>query len=194
MSLIKDLLKNKPANKTIFSASEIGQIVNYDSRQNLYSALNYAAEEQDLIRLTRGLYALDETYSKLELGNKLRKPSYISLYTILQEKGVVFQYYDSIYLVAKKTTEIKIGNQRYIYRKVKDSILLNQLGLVNENSITKATLERALCDKVYLNGDEYFDNLRNVNWVFMSELNEKVYKNSKIDQFILKYKNANTGY
>jgi len=192
MSLSKNLLKTKPVNKTVFSTNEIGQILNSNNKQNSYSALNYATQKGDLIRITRGLYALNKNYSKLELGNKLRKPSYVSLYTILQLEGVVFQYYKSIYLITKRTDEISINDQKYIYRKVKDSILLNPLGLITENSIIKATIERAICDKIYLDGDEYFDNLRDVNWDFMSKLNEKVYKDKKILKFISKNKDAIT--
>ncbi|PJC23368.1 hypothetical protein CO058_03840 [candidate division WWE3 bacterium CG_4_9_14_0_2_um_filter_35_11] len=190
MSLSKDLLKNKPVNKTVFSTNEIGQILNSNNKQNSYSALNYATQKGDLIRITRGIYSFNKNYSELELGNKLRKPSYVSLYTILQSEGIVFQYYKSTYLIAKRTDEINIGNQKYIYRKLKDSILLNPLGLVTENSTIKATVERALCDKIYLDGDEYFDNVRKVNWKLMSELNEKLYKDKRIMKFISKNKNA----
>jgi len=192
MSLLKELLKNKPANKTVFSTNEIAQLTNNNHKQNFYSALNYATQKGDLVRITRGLYSFDKNYSDLELGNKLRKPSYLSLYTILQSEGVVFQYYNSIYLVARKTAEINIDGQKYIYRKLKDTILLNSIGLITKNATIKASIERAICDKIYLDGDEYFDNLRNVNWEFMSELNEKVYKNKKIKQFILKNVNAGT--
>ena len=192
MGLSKELLKNKPVNKTVFSTNEIGQILNGNNNQNSYSALNYATRKGDLIRITRGLYALNKNYSQLELGNKLRKPSYVSLYTVLQSEGVVFQYYKSIYLVAKRTDEVNVSDQKYIYRKLKDSILLNPLGLITENSIIKASIERALCDKIYLDGDEYFDNLRNVNWELMSQLSEKVYKDKNIAKFISKNKNATT--
>lgn len=192
MGLSKSLLKNKSSNKTVFSTSEIGQILDIENRQNLYSSLNYATNKGDLIRITRGFYSFDENYSTLELGNKLRRPSYVSLYTVLQSEGVVFQFYKSIYLVAKKSTRVTLGEQEYVYRKLKDSILLNPLGIVAENSTIIASLERALCDKIYLDGDEYFDNLRNVNWDFMLELNEKVYKDKKIDLFISKNKNETT--
>jgi len=49
-------------------------------------------------------------------------------------------------------------------------------------------LERALCDKIYLDGDEYFDNLRQINWELAGKLNAEVYfHNSNIAKFISKY-------
>ena len=121
----------------------------------------------------------------MELGNKLRKPSYISLYTVLGERGVVFQPYPSIYLIANRTEVLKVDGQRYVYRKIKREILLNPQGLTAEGSVTKAGLERALADKVYLDGLEYFDNLRGVDWELLRKLNQEVYGgNSRITRFI----------
>jgi hypothetical protein len=111
------------------------------------------------------------------------------LYTIFQKEGIVFQPYSSIYIVSNRSEEVDIDEQKYIYRKVKDNILLNPLGVSNENHIQTASRERAICDKLYLDGDEYFDNLRNINWNFMNQLNNQVYSENKvIADFIIKNK------
>jgi len=57
--------------------------------------------------------------------------------------------------------------------------LLNTLGVKNENGVQVACTERAVCDKLYLDGDEYFDNLRSINWELMGQLNDEVYSNNK---------------
>ena len=66
------------------------------------------------------------------------------------------------------------------YRKIKNEILLNPLGIKNKNNVQIATPERAICDKLYLDGVEYFDNLRNIDWAFMGELNTQVYGKNKV--------------
>jgi hypothetical protein len=105
----------------------------------------------------------------------------------LQAAGIIFQPYESIYVIAKRSEKVMINHQQYIYRKIKDDCLLNPIGLVQKNGVTMATPERAIADKIYLDGDEYFDNLRSINWELMKEINSRVYFNhSVINMFIKK--------
>ena len=180
MSFVKDFILSKNNNQTVFVFSDLSSAVEEYSGQKLKSALKYAVQKGDLNRISKGIYSLSKEYSKQEFANKYRSPSYLSLYTVLQKAGIVFQPYSSIFLVSNRSQEVEIDSQKYIYRKIKDGILLNPRGINNENNIQEATPERAICDKLYLDGDEYFDNLRNVNWDFMRELNNHVYGANKI--------------
>ena len=184
MSLYKNLIKSKPTNQTLFTTSEIAQILNVNNKDKLYSFLKYANTNGDLIRITRGIYSLSNKFSKLELGNKLRQPSYISLYTILQKNGVIFQNYETIYLISNRSETKKIGDYEFNYKKIKDKILYNNLALVNENSVMLATSERAICDLIYLGFDYYFDNLRKVDFELIKRLNNELYYNNQISNFI----------
>lgn len=185
MSFIKDLLQRKPQDQTIFTATEIAQLLEIYPRDKLYSALKYAVQKKDIIRIARNYYSFSANYSFFELGNKLRRPSYISLYSILQEEGVIFQPYNSIFLISNRSEKVVIDSMTYVYRCIKKEILLNTTGIVVSPFISKATKERALCDKIYLDGPEYFDNVRNINWSLMKTLNKEVYNCSKkIKQFI----------
>lgn len=186
MGLVKELITKK-TDQTVFSTLEISLLVDSYSGAKLHSAVKYAVKAGELIRITRGFYALSQEYSKAEFGNKYRVPSYVSLYTVLQEAGIVFQVYDSIFLVANRSEEVAVDGQKYVYRKIKDDILLNELGLVVKDGVNIASAERAICDKIYLDGDEYFDNIRSINWDLMKELNARVYGNSTaISRFISK--------
>jgi len=180
MSFIKEFLKSKNSSQTVFSFSDLSSAVAGYSGTKLKSALKYAVQRGDIIRISKAIYSLAKNYSKQEFANKYRSPSYISLYTIFQESGIVFQPYTSIYLIADRSEEVEVDMQKYIYRKIKDEILLNPLGINVVENIYKATPERAICDKLYLDGDEYFDNLRNINWNLMLELNEKIYENNPV--------------
>lgn len=188
MSFIKDFIQSRNLNQTVFTFSDLSNSVATYSGAKLKSALKYAVKTGDLVRISRGMYSLSRNYSKQEFGNKYRIPSYISLYTIFGQLGIVFQPYTSIYLVSNRSEEREIDGQKYIYRKIKDKILLNPLGIIHADYISKATVERALCDKLYLDGDEHFDNLRNVNWVLVRRLNAQVYgNNTSISHFLAKY-------
>jgi len=187
MSFIKELYKIKESGQTVFTFSDLSNAVPRYSGNKLKSALKYAVRIGDIIRVTKGVYAMTKDYSKQEFANKYRSPSYISLYTVLEESGIVFQPYSSIYLISNRSQEIEIDSQKYIYRKIKDDILLNPLGINNLGHINKATPERAICDKLYLDGPEYFDNLRSINWNLISQLNQIVYNNNHdISDFLTK--------
>lgn len=188
MSFIKDLIKYKISFQTVFSFSDLSHMVDGYTGPKLRSALKYAVQNGDIFRISRGIYSLTRDYSRLEFANKYRTPSYISLYSVLQKTGVVFQPYSTIHVVSNRSREVEIDGQKYLYRKIKDIVLLNTLGVLNENGVQMASIERAICDKLYLDGVEYFDNLRNVNWDLMSQLNNQVYNDNKV---ILNFININ---
>ena len=99
------------------------------------------------------------------MGCKLKKYSYISFETVLKKAGVIFQDHgDSVYLASDDTLKKKVDGQQYIYRKVKNAILLDPLWVDHRGIYTIASLERALCDILYVNTDYYFDNLEPISW------------------------------
>ena len=187
--MIKQLLKNK-RNQTVFSVSDIAIFSGRKNDQNLIANINYYVGKGEIIRISKGLYSFNEDYNKFEFGNKLRRPSYLSFYTVLQLSGVVFQEYSTIYFASNRSEALTINGVTYRYCKLKDDILLNPLGIENKYEYSVATLERALCDQLYLSGIEYFDNLSKVNWNIVDNLVTKVYYSKKLKSFINKLKNV----
>lgn len=188
MGYIKALSTGKNSRQTVYLVSDLSQQVAGYSGAKLYSALKYATKKKDLNRITRGIYAFSKDYSRIEFANKFRTPSYISLYTILQEAGIIFQPYSDIYAISQRSEVYEVDGQKYIYRKIKDDIFLNHMGTIYIDGVHKATPERALCDTLYLDGDELFDNLRDINWDLMKKMNSEVYVNNQvIAGFINKY-------
>jgi hypothetical protein len=189
MSFIKDLYKYTSPDQTVFSLAELSSVNPSYTGSKLNSAIKYFVKKNELTRLSKGLYTLNRNYSRQEFANKFRIPSYISLYTILFEKGIVFQPYSSIYLVSNRSEKRNFDDTTFIYRKIKDEILLNPTGIDNSNGIYKASPERAICDKIYLDNDEYFDNLRSIDWEKLKKINFEVFDNNSI---ILKWISKNT--
>ena len=185
---IADKIRKIDRVSTVFTTTEIQSLLSIEDKKIVYNAVFYAVKKGELHQISEGIFAFDREYSRQEFANKYRTPSYISLYCVLQKKGVVFQPYSSVYAVTNRSEKVEIDGQKYIYRKIKNDILLNHLGIEEVKGVYVATVERAVCDKLYLDGDEYFDNLREVNWNFMRELNEKVYMNNPIiSKFVTKY-------
>ena len=140
--------------------------------------------------IRKGIYAKDKNYNKFELANKIFTPSYISFETVLAKAGVIFQYYERIFLASYLSLEIKVDCQTYVYMKIKDSILTDLTGIEKTDGFYIASPERALLDVIYLNKDYYFDHLDNIDW----EKAEKIlpiYGNSRqMKNTIAKYRQA----
>jgi hypothetical protein len=182
---ISDKLRKINSKATVFTIADIKKALEIEDQKSLYNAIYYALNKGELYKISEGIYSFNSNYSKKEFANKYRTPSYISLYTVLQDSGVVFQPYTSVFLITNRTETIDIEGQRYVYRKIKDEILLNPLGINQKDGVSTATVERAICDKIYLDGIEYFDNLRDVDLNIVKKLNIEVYGNNKgISKFL----------
>ncbi len=154
-----DLLGILRLKSSVFTFKEI-LIASGETKPNLLrKRLNYFVQRAELYPIRRGLYAKDKDYDRLELATKIFTPSYVSFETILLEAGVIFQHYDTIFVATYQTREIECDHRLYSFRKIKDTILTNNLGLENRGNYWAATKERAFLDILYLNKDYYFDNL-----------------------------------
>jgi len=149
--------------KTVFTFKDIVLLWG-DSGNRVRVRLNYYIKKGDLIHIRRGFYAKDRDYDKLELATRIFTPSYISFETILGEAGIIFQYYNSIFSASYLTRNITINDQRYSYRKIKDTTLTDKAGIDNRDQYSVASPERAFLDTVYINRDYHFDNLSSLSW------------------------------
>lgn len=166
-------LYSKP--QTVFTLDEISLYFPDISYINLRSKVRYFTDAGKLKRLKPGVYAKYD-YNPLELANKLYKPSYISLETVLFKEGVVFQYYETIFLASYLTRSVRVGNINIQYRRLRGDILTNPAGVQLKEGYFIASIERAFLDAVYIYKDYYFDNLGAIDWEKVSEL-KKIYGN-----------------
>lgn len=139
----------------------------------------------------KGIYSKDKNYDKYELATKINTPAYVSLETVLGAAGVTFQFYSQIFIVSYKTKEIKCNGQKYSYKKIKDTILTNQIGIESRENYNIASPERAFLDRIYISKDYYFDNLDVLNWDKIFEIlpiynNKRM--NNKVDGYYRYYK------
>ncbi len=189
-----DILSILRADKTVFTFKEILLASEENDPNLLKRRLNYYVKKGELYSIRRGFYAKDRSYNKFELATKLYTPSYISFETVLRQAGITFQYYETIFVASYLTREIDADNQKYEYKKMKDSILTNSAGIEKKDGYSIASPERALLDTLYRSKGYYFDNLNPLNWdeVFkllpiynnkrMEKTVEKLFKNFKKSQ------------
>lgn len=139
-----------------------------------------------LYSIRRGIYAKDENYNKLELATKIYTPSYVSFETVLAKAGIVFQTYSQIFVTSYLTRNITADNQIYSYKKIKNEILTEILGIETKENYSLASPERAFLDTVYLNKDYHFDNLAPLNWDKVFEI-LPIYKSKRMTKSVNKY-------
>lgn len=117
---------------------------------------------------------------------KSTPPSYISLETVLSKEGVVFQHYDKIFVVSYLTREIVCDGQTYVFKKIKNPVLTNSLGIEKKENYSMAIKERAFMDILYLYKDYHFDNLASINWDVCFDL-LPIYGNKAMEKKLKSY-------
>ncbi|MBU0576823.1 hypothetical protein KJ707_03885 [Patescibacteria group bacterium] len=158
--------------RQIFTAQDLAVLWGYDDEQKLYELIKYYVRKKQIFAIARGLYAT-KPYSQQDLrddpkllfaiANKLVPNSYISLFTVLKKCGVIFQYYDEIFSVAKRSATRRVRGLNFVYKQIKSKILLSELGVEQENGVRIASLERAIADIWYLYPRLNVDGLERVN-------------------------------
>ncbi|MBI2634990.1 MAG: hypothetical protein HYW79_00345 [Parcubacteria group bacterium] len=184
-----EILNILRANNTVFTFKEILLASEGTNTLLLKRRLNYYVKKGELYSIRRGFYAKDKNYDKLELATKIYTPSYISFETVLRQAGMIFQYYERIFIASYITREITADNQTYEYRRVKDTILTNSVGIEKKEYYSIASPERAFLDVLYVSKDYYFDNLRSLNWDKVFEL-LPIYANKRMEKVVNKIFNG----
>jgi hypothetical protein len=90
---------------------------------------------------------------------------------VLKKHGVSFQFDNRVTSVALVSRSIDACGCQFRYYQINSSIFYNEHGVRTEGGITQATLERAIADCIYLNGESYpFEDLSGVNWDELKEV------------------------
>lgn len=171
------------ASNTVFTFKEILLASGETTTNLLKRRLNYYVKKGELYSIRRGFYAKDKNYDKLELATKIYTPAYVSFETVLRQAGMIFQYYERIFVASYLTREISVDNQLYQYKKIKNTILTNSAGIETKDNYSIASPERAFLDILYLNKNYYFDNLGPLNWDKVFEL-LLIYGNKRMEKVV----------
>ena len=182
-SLLKDILRSQ---QTVFSSRELLLLWGKSDTDQLKSRISYYIKHGYLYHLRRGLYAKSKDYNRLEVATKIMTPSYISFETVLLQAGVIFQYYEQIFVASYRTRTIICDGHTYTYRTLKDTLLSNITGIEIKPHYSIASPERAFLDMVYLHKGYYFDNLSTLNWDKVFEI-LPIYGNKRVEINVNKY-------
>lgn len=182
-----DLMRLK---NTIFTTKDVSLFWNEPRVDFVRKKLYRYLKSGKIKSVRKGIYAKDKNYNKYELASKIFTPAYVSFETVLAKAGVIFQFYSQIFVASYLTRELIIDGQNYSFKKIKDAILTNRIGIETKDNYFVASPERAFLDLVYLNKDYHFDNLTNINWNKVSEILPIYGGNKRMAVKIKKYKAA----
>jgi len=148
--------------KTVFTIQDISLLLMENNFNSLKSKIHYHIKKGVLKSVRRGIYVKPE-YEVYELATRIYTPSYISLETVLQKEGVIFQYYDTVFTVSYLSRNLIVDGHNISLKKIKNSILLNSAGVIQKENYAIATTERAFLDTLYLYRNYHFDNIDLLN-------------------------------
>ncbi len=169
--------------KKVFTVGDLAVIWQISDRKKLIARIKYYLRHHRLTRIHKGVYAYGE-YTPIDVAQKLVPLSYLSLYSTSQMHGLTFQYYSTVFCVSLKSKTYDIAGQKYEYRKVKESIFYNDLGLIQDNGHTIAGKERTICDLLYVFPSCAFDNLQGVDLAMLSKISS-IYGNKRLQKEVI---------
>lgn len=177
--------------QSVFSSKEIALLWGDTADTAFRKRLSSYVKSKKLHAIRKGIYAKDKQYDRFELATKIHSPSYVGFETVLAMHGIIFQKHDRIFVASYQTREIKCDGNIFSFKKIKDQILMNPLGIIQENNYSIASLERAFLDTLYLNKNYHFDNLSALDQKKVEEL-LKIYENKRMGKTVEKlFKNFN---
>lgn len=190
--IINEIMDNNTkllhSNKTVFLKKDINNILDFKTDMALDKFVYRAKKEWFLENPFYWIYTLKK-YDIFEFSCKIKKKSYISLETVLKKEWVIFQYYETIFLISNNSLEKKALWKTFKFNKIKDNILLNPLWLINKWNYIIASKERAVCDRIYLSKNYYFDDLSSLDFEKLEEIS-KIYNKRvilEVNKIIKKY-------
>lgn len=169
--------------KTVFTLKDVALLWHEPTTAAARVRLHYYVQNGDLYRIRKGLYAKDRHYNKLELATRILTPAYVSFETVLAKEGLIFQFYEPIFVASYTTREMTIDQQAYRFRKVKDNVLTDAAGIEHIDETSVASMERAFLDTLYVNTHYHFDNLRSLNWDRVFQI-LPIYRNQRMEERI----------
>jgi len=151
----------------IFHVSDLANLWQMKDAHNLHMTLKRYADKKLLFRVYRGLYSLvpAEQLDPVLLGLKaLHSFAYVSAESILVEAGIIQQKISQITLISDLSKKYSLAGHNFYSRKLADKFLYNEIGIIDQDGIKKASIERAVADMLYFNTKAHFDAEKSIDW------------------------------
>ena len=148
MKTLNFIKKLQNFNRDYFTIADLEKITGL-ARPSLRVALSRFTRRGVLIRLKRGIYALESSPLKIEkIANQLYYPSYLSFESALYYYGILSQLpYTQTFATTKSPKRFTLGKTEIEFRQLKKELFF---GYTLKNNIYIAEPEKALLDQLYM--------------------------------------------
>ncbi len=161
----------------VFHTQDLAGLWQIKNPNTLYTLIKRYKKRRLLFGIYKGFYSIKpiEQVDPVILGIKaLHSFAYVSTETILSKAGIIQQNIHGITFVSSQSKKFSVGNNNYYSRKLKDLYLFQSAGIIDENGVKIATVERAVADLLYFNPKAYFDGARLIDWKRVKEIQKEI--------------------
>ena len=148
MKTLNFIKKLQNFDRDYFTIADLEKITGL-ARSSLRVFLSRSTERGVLIRLKRGVYALESSPLKIEkIANQLYYPSYLSFESALSCYGILSQLpYTQTFATTKLPKRFTLGETEVEFRQLKKDLYF---GYILKDNIYIAEPEKALLDQLYM--------------------------------------------
>lgn len=130
-----------------------------------------------LFPVYKGLYSTVPLASlnPLELGQAIiHRYTYLTTESVLSQAGIISQRVYDYTFASDQSKRVSVGEWSFRFRKLKDDYLLNPVGIIRQNGIFVAIVERAVADMLYFNPKYSFDIPQGVDFDKVKSIQKEI--------------------
>lgn len=163
--------------RQLYHSNDLAILWGISNKNTLYTAVKRYIQKGILVPVYKGLYSTVplSQLDPLELGVAVvHKYAYLSTESVLVQAGVIYQTIHKHTFISSVSKKIAIGDESFLYRKLKDEYLSSPAGIDSQNGIFTASVERAAADMLYFDRNYHFDVPENIDWKKMSNIQKEI--------------------
>ena len=167
---IKILLQD---GRILYRTQDLAVLWGINNANTLYTTIKRYVKRGVFIKIYKGFYSVKpiDKVDFLSLGlAALHRYGYLSMETVLVERGIIFQDIKYITLVSDVSKRFQLGGYKFLVRRMKPEYLHNNIGITKRG----ASVERAVADMLYFNPGYHFDAKKLINWQKVEEIKKAI--------------------
>ena len=161
----------------LFHTNDLAILWSIANKNTLYTTIKRYVQKGILFSVYKGLYSSIPitALNPLKLGQAVvHRYAYLSMESILSQTGVISQTIYDITYITNVSKSVAVNTRTFRYRKLKDKFLYNPAGIIEQNGVFTAGLERAVADILYFNPKYHFDIPEKIDFAKVKSIQKEV--------------------
>jgi hypothetical protein len=174
MYRINELIKS---DRKLYHSNDLALLWDISNKNTLYTTIKRYVQKGVLIPIYKGLYATVplSQLNPLELGRAIiHRYTYLSTESVLAQAGVIAQAIYAYTFISDLHKNVTVGSTSFLFRQLKAEYLYNPSGVIDQNGVFTATIERAAADMLYFNPHYHFDVPESIDFDNVKSLQKEI--------------------